>query len=187
MSDKIKILGIAGSLRKGSLNKALLREAVKLAPENIEIEIADISEIPLYNGDIEVQGTPEAVKVLKDKIRNADALIIVTPEYNYSVPGVLKNAIDWVSRPVTDSPLNNKPLGIMGAGGMSGTIRAQLHLRQVAIFTNMIDMKRPEVLVQKASEKFDNEGNLIDQPTIQQVKKFLNAFVAWINRVSIKK
>ena len=125
---------------------------------------------------------------LKEKIRESDGLLIATPEYNYSIPGVLKNVIDWISRPPAESPLNNKPLGIIGAtGGLSGTIRAQLHLRQIAIFTNMIDMKRPEVLVQKASEKFDNEGNLIDQPTIQQVKKFLNAFVAWINRVSIKK
>ena len=187
MDNKIKILGIAGSLRKGSLNKALLREAKKLAPENVEIEIADISEIPMYNGDIEAIGSPEPVKILKEKIKNSDALLIVTPEYNYSIPGVLKNAIDWVSRPVADSPLNNKPLGIMGAGGMSGTIRAQLHLRQIAVFTNMIDMKRPEVLVQKAQDKFDSEGNLIDEPTIRQVKKFLNAFAEWINRVSIKK
>lgn len=187
MNNKIKVLGIAGSLRKDSLNKALLREAIKLAPDNIEIETADISDIPLYNGDIEAQGYPEPVKVLKEKIRNADALLIVTPEYNYSIPGVLKNAIDWVSRPPAQSPLNNKPLGIMGAGGMSGTIRAQLHLRQIAIFTNMIDMKRPEVLVQKAYEKFDKEGNLKDESTIQQVKKFLNAFAEWIDRVSLKK
>jgi len=179
-ANKIKILGIAGSLRKDSLNKSLLKAAVELKPDYMEIEIFDISEIPLYNEDVQTNGDPETVKLFKQKIAKADALLIATPEYNYSIPGVLKNAIDWASRPVTDSPLNGKPLAIMGAGGRMGTVRAQAHLRQAAIFTNMLALNKPEVLVATAREKFDKDGKLTDERTRTQLKKLLDAFAEWI-------
>jgi chromate reductase len=187
MKDTLQVLGIAGSLRKDSFNKALLKAAKLLVPLNMEINIYSLSDIPLYNEDFRSIEEPLSVKKLKDNIRASDGLLIATPEYNYSIPGVLKNAIDWISRPPADSPLNNKPLAIMGAtGGISGTVRAQLHLRQVAVFTNMITMNRPEILIQKANEKFDKDGNLIDAVTNEHIKKFLVSFAEWIHRVSIK-
>jgi chromate reductase len=179
-TNKIKVLGIAGSLRKNSLNKSLLESAIELQPDNMEIEIFDISDIPLYNEDTRVLGEPEPVKLFKEKIDEADALLIATPEYNYSIPGVLKNAIDWASRPPTDSPLNGKPLAIMGAGGRMGTVRAQNHLRQIAVEVNMFTMNKPEVLIARAREKFDKDGKLIDERTRTQLRKLLDAFVDWI-------
>lgn len=178
--DKIKVLGISGSLRKNSTNKSLLKAAVELKPGNMEIGIFDISDIPLYNEDIQAAGDPEPVKLFKKKIAEADALLIVTPEYNYSIPGVLKNAIDWASRPVADSPLNGKPMAMMGAGGRMGTVRAQTHLRQIAVYTNMLTLNKPEVLIADTREKFDKEGNLTDERSKQQVIKLLDAFVKWI-------
>jgi chromate reductase len=181
MDDKkIKVLGVAGSLRESSYNKALLRAAVELQPDNMQIETFDISDIPLYNDD-ELADTPQTVIDFKQKIVSADALLIVTPEYNYSIPGVLKNAIDWASRPPKDSPLNGKPLAIMGAtSGRMGTVRAQLHLRQIAVFTNMLTLNKPEVLVANANEKFDKDGNLTDESTRQHVKRLLDALAGWI-------
>lgn len=178
--DRLKVLGIAGSLRKNSVNKSLLKAAIELKPGNMEIEIFDISDIPLYNEDIRANGDPEPVKVFKKKIAEADGLLIVTPEYNYSIPGVLKNAIDWASRPAADSPLNGKPMAMMGAGGRMGTVRAQTHLRQVAVFTNMLTLNRPEVLIAGAGEKFDKDGRLIDERSRNQVKNLLEAFVKWV-------
>jgi chromate reductase len=178
--NKIKVLGISGSLRKNSFNKSLLEAAIELQPDNMDIEIFDISDIPMYNEDIRISGEPEPVKLFKEKIAEADALLIATPEYNYSIPGVLKNAIDWASRPPTDSPLNGKPLAIMGAGGRMGTVRAQNHLRQVAVETNMLTMNKPEVLVARAREKFDKDCKLIDERTRTQLRKLLDAFVDWI-------
>jgi chromate reductase len=181
MANKINVLGIAGSLRKASYNKLLLQSMTELKPEDMEIEIFDIKDIPLYNQDVESAGAPEAVTILKEKISMADGLLIVTPEYNYSLPGVLKNVIDWVSRPPASSPFNMKPLAITGAtGGLSGTVRAQMNLRQVAGFTNMMDMKRPELLIRQVREKFDANGKLIDEPAKEYIKKFLEAFEKWI-------
>ncbi len=181
MESKIKVLGIAGSLRKASYNKSILQNMAELKPENMEIEIYDIKDIPLYNQDNDGANTPDAVNNLKDRIYKADGLLIVTPEYNYSLPGVLKNTIDWVSRPAASSPLNMKPLAISGAtGGMGGTIRAQMNLRQVCLFTNMMDMKKPELLIRQVHEKFDENRKLIDEPTIEHIKKFLAAFEKWI-------
>ncbi len=176
----IKVLGIAGSLRESSYNKALLRAAIELQPDNMQIEMCSISDIPLYNDD-ELADVPQTVDDFKQKISAADALLIVTPEYNYSIPGVLKNVIDWASRPPKDSPLNGKPLAIMGAtSGRMGTVRAQLHLRQIAVFTNMLTLNKPEVLVANANEKFDKDGNLTDESTKEHVRKLLDAFARWI-------
>jgi chromate reductase len=180
----VQVAGYAGSLREGSFNRALLRTAVELAPERMTIEIVEIGEIPLYNADVEAQGDPEPVAAFKRAIGAADGLLIATPEYNLGVPGVTKNAIDWASRPPRKSVLDGKPVAVMGATpGMGGTARSQSQLRQAFVFTNSYAMPQPEVLVRRASELFDADGRLTDEPTRAQLVKFLNAFADWIVRV----
>jgi chromate reductase len=155
-----------------------------MLPESMSLEIFDLSPIPLYNGDVEATGIPEPVQNFKARIAAADALLIATPEYNYSIPGVLKNAIDWASRPPKDSPLNGKPVAIMGAsGGPGGTIRAQMHLRHVFVFTNMLPLNKPEVRVMRAAEKFDAEGRLTDEATRKEVRALLEALAAWTRQL----
>jgi chromate reductase len=183
MTNPIHVLGIAGSLRKASVNKGMLRAAADVLPDGMLLETFDLAPIPLYNGDVDAAGTPEAVRHFKARIAAADALLIATPEYNYSIPGVLKNAIDWASRPPKESPLNGKPLAIMGAGGAAGTTRAQLHLRQVAVFTNMLPLNKPEVAIQRAWEKFDADGNLTDEPSREAIRALLQALLAWTSRL----
>jgi chromate reductase len=183
MKTNVHVLGISGSLRKASFNSGLLRAASQVLPEGMSLEIFDLSPIPFFNGDVDAVGVPEPVQHFKQCIAAADALLIATPEYNYSLPGVLKNAIDWASRPPKESPLNGKPLAILGAGGQSGTARAQLHLRQVAVFTNMLPLNKPEVIVQRAWEKFDAQGNLTDETVRQQVRALLEALQAWTHRL----
>ena len=153
----MNILGISGSLRAGSFNTALLRTAQASAPEDMTIDIATLEQIPLYNGDNDGLEKPQPVQDLSDAIRRADGVLIATPEYNFSMSGVLKNAIDWVSR-VDDQPFAGKPLGIMGAsaGGL-GTARAQYHLRQVFVFLDPRVMNRPELFVSSAFKKFDED------------------------------
>ena len=171
----------AGSLRAGSYNRALLRAAIETAPEGMTIEIVDIAAIPLYDADLEAVGTPEPVAALKRAIAAADGLLIATPEYNHGVPGVTKNAIDWASRPPRESPLDRKPVGIVGASpGMVGTARGQSQLRQAFEFTNSYCMPQPQVLVARAHEKFDADGRLIDEKTREHLAKFLIAFADWI-------
>lgn len=171
----------AGSLRAGSYNRALLRAAIETAPEGMTIEIVDIAAIPLYDADLEAVGTPEPVAALKRAIAAADGLLIATPEYNHGVPGVTKNAIDWASRPPRESPLDRKPVGIVGASpGMVGTARGQSQLRQAFEFTNSYCMPQPQVLVARAHEKFDADGRLIDEKTREHLARFLIAFADWI-------
>lgn len=180
MSVKIKVLGISGSLRIKSHNTALLESAIVLKPENMEIEIFSLKDIPLYNEDVEKAGLPESVKIFKDKIANADSLLIASPEYNYSFTGVLKNAIDWASRTPSDSPLKRKPYAIVGvSGGNGGTIRSQMHFRQVAFHNDMAGMNRPEVYVTNGRSKFNENNELTDEPTIVHLRKFLTAFFDW--------
>jgi chromate reductase, NAD(P)H dehydrogenase (quinone) len=180
----IRVLGIAGSLRAGSFNRALLRAAQELVPEGMEIQTFDIAPIPLYNADVEAKGDPEPVAALKTAIREADALLFVTPEYNFGLPGVLKNAIDWASRPPAQTPLRGKPAAMMGATtGQGGTIRAQMQLRQAFVFTQTIALLQPEVLVTKAHEKFDKDGRLTDELTRGFVKKQLEALRDWTLRL----
>ena len=186
MAETIKVLGISGSLRKGSYNTALLHEASKLLPVGMELELYSLAAIPLYNADLDNENPPEAVKQLRDHIRSADALLIATPEYNYSIPGVLKNALDWASRPAQSSALNGKPLAMMGAGGLMGTSRAQYHLRQVAVFTNMFPINKPEIFVTYASQKFDANGNLTDEVARQLIKDLLVALADWTRRLKAK-
>lgn len=171
--NKIKILGFAGSLRNDSYNKALLRAASELLPENTELEIFDLANIPLYNQDLDGQA-PSSVLEFKDKIKTADAILIATPEYNYSIPGVLKNAMDWASRPYGDNSFDNKPLAIMGASiGNLATARAQYHLRQTCVFLNMHVVNQPEVMVASVQDKVDSNGVLTDETTKEIIKNLL--------------
>jgi chromate reductase, NAD(P)H dehydrogenase (quinone) len=183
----IRVAGIPGSLRQGSLNKALLRAAVDLAPTGMEIKIYNgLGDIPPYNDDVFTKGDPEAVAVLKAAINEADAMLIVTPEYNYGVPGVLKNAIDWASRPSGNCVLNRKPAAIMGCSpGLGGTIRAQHALRQSFVFTDTYVMQQPEIKIPSAAQLFDESGRLTDENTREHVKKFLQAFVVWVERFKL--
>ncbi len=175
----INILGIAGSLRKGSYNRAALRAAQQRAPEGARIEIFELDGIPPFNQDDE-RNPPARVTEFKTKIRAADAILIATPEYNNSIPGVLKNAIDWASRPYGDNAWEGKPVAIMGASpGLLGTVRAQYHLRQVFVFLNMFPLNRPEVMISKAAQRFDESGNLTDAATRDFIRQLLQALVSW--------
>jgi chromate reductase len=177
----LSILGFAGSLRRGSYNRALLRAAVEHAPEGMAIEILDLVEVPLYNGDVEAEGDPEAVASLKRAIAAADGVLMATPEYNHGVPGVMKNAVDWASRPPGAAPLGGKPVGIIGASpGITGSARGQSQLRQAFEFTNSFCMPQPELLVFKAHEKFDSEGRLSDAATREHLARYLAAFATWV-------
>lgn len=183
MNKSIRILGIAGSLRHQSYNRAALRAATELLPEGATIEIFELDGIPGFNQD-EEQNPPEKVAELKRKIREADAILFVTPEYNYSVPGVLKNAVDWASRPYGDSAWNGKPAAIMGASiGAIATARAQYHLRQMMVFLNMFPVNQPEVMIGNASEKFDEQGNLTDETTKDFIRQLLQSLVDWTRRI----
>jgi len=183
VSTTFHILGFAGSLRKGSFNRSILRAANELLPPGVELEIFDLEGIPLFNQDYD-QNPPEKVKEFKAKIRAADAILIATPEYNYSIPGVLKNAIDWASRPYGDNSLEGKPVAIMGASpGMLGTARAQYHLRQSFVFLNMHPLNRPEVMVTFASDKIDKDGKLIDSKTRELIRQLLENLMAWARKI----
>jgi chromate reductase, NAD(P)H dehydrogenase (quinone) len=183
MADTLKVLGFAGSLRKSSFNKSLLRAAVELAPPGMTLETFDLDGIPLFNQDLE-GNMPAKVKDFKARIRQADAVLIVTPEYNYSIPGVLKNAIDCATRPYGDNPFDGKPVAILGASvGQLGSARAQYHLRQCCTYLNMYPLNRPEVLVGSADKKFDAEGKLTDPKTREMVGELLKALAAWTLRL----
>jgi len=175
MSEDIKVLGIAGSLRQASFNKSALRASAALAPPGMAIDVFDIAPIPPFNQDDEQQPAP-AVREFKARIRAADAILFCTPEYNYSIPGVLKNAIDAASRPYGDSAWNGKPAAIMGASpGALGTARAQYHLRQCFIFLNMPVVLQPEVMIAEAHARFDAQGNLTHEPTRAKIRELLSA------------
>jgi chromate reductase len=183
VNTPLRILGIAGSLRRQSFNRAALRAAQQLAPQGSEIEIFELDGIPPYNQD-EDANPPERVRLLKERARAADAILFVTPEYNYSIPGVLKNAIDWASRPYGDNAWMGKPVAVMGAtiGGL-GTSRAQYHLRQCFVFLNMYPVNQPEVMISNAPQSFDEQGNLKDEKTKELIGKLLAALVAWTRQL----
>ena len=183
MSRQVRFLGIAGSLRRASYNRAALRAAAQLVPEGATIETFELDGIPGFSEDDE-QSPPEKVTELKRRIREADAILFVTPEYNYSVPGVLKNAIDWASRPYGDSAWSGKPAAIMGASvGTLGTARAQYHLRQMMVFLNMFPVNQPEVMIGNAQERFDADGNLTDDATKEFIRQLLQNLVQWTRRI----
>ena len=177
------VVGFAGSLRRGSYNRALLRAATELAPSALHIVMHELDGIPLYNGDLEAASAPSSVVELRDAIRTAEGLLIATPEYNHGVPGVLKNTIDWLSRPPRDSVLNGKVAAVMGASpGMTGTARGQSQLRQAFVFTNTHALLQPEVLVGHAHEKFDADGRLVHQATRDVLATFLERFADLLAR-----
>ncbi|MHB1830161.1 MAG: NADPH-dependent FMN reductase [Candidatus Micrarchaeaceae archaeon] len=186
MDKKIKIFGFGGSFRKGSYTKALLHAADELVPESAELEIFDIERIPLFNQDLE-KNMPEEVRRFKDGIKAADAVLISTPEYNYSVPGFLKNAIDWASRPYGDNSFEDKPVALMsGSGGTFGGSRAQYHLRQMMVFLNAHVINKPEVIVTFMNEKISNEGIVTDEKTREKIREMLEALVSWAKRLGHK-
>jgi chromate reductase, NAD(P)H dehydrogenase (quinone) len=178
MADQVKILGIAGSLRKASYNRGALRAAQQLCPQGATIEVFELDGIPGFSQDEERQ-PPQKVVELKQKIRSADAVLFVTPEYNYGLPGVLKNAIDWASRPYGDSAWNGKPAAIISAAlSMGGGVRAQYQLRQSFVFLNVEAVLQPEVAIGNASERFDEQGNLKDETSKKLIGQLLQALVA---------
>jgi chromate reductase len=183
VDKSINILGFGGSLRKGSYNRALLQAAVELVPEGANLEIFELHGIPLFNQDLEAS-PPEKVKEFKRKIRAADALLVATPEHNYSVAAAVKNAIDWASRPYGDNSFEGKPVAMMSAStGMLGGARAQYHLRQTFVFLNMYPINKPEVFVTFASQKFDNEGRLVDEKAKEIIRELLKTLIAWAKKL----
>lgn len=179
----MQILGIAGSLRKNSYNQGALFAAQQLAPAGVTITPFSLEGIPPFNQDQD-QNPPTRVVEFKSAIRAADAILIATPEYNYSVPGVLKNAIDWASRPYGDNAWADKPVAILGASiGAIGTARAQYHLRQTFVFLDMHPLNQPEVMITNCSDKFDPDGNLKDEKTKEHIRKQVEALVAWTKRL----
>ncbi|HET8563649.1 MAG TPA: NAD(P)H-dependent oxidoreductase [Candidatus Binatia bacterium] len=183
MNNPTRILGIAGSLRRNSYNRAALRAAQQLVPEDATLDVIEIDGIPGFSEDDERQ-PPAKVAELKKRIREADSVLIVTPEYNYSIPGVLKNAIDWASRPYGDSAWTGKPVAVMGASlGQLGTARAQYHLRQVFVFLNMYPLNQPEIMIGNAPAHFDTQGNLTNETTKDLIRQLLRNLVRWTRRL----
>jgi chromate reductase, NAD(P)H dehydrogenase (quinone) len=188
MSDSggVSVLGICGSLRKASYNMAALRAAIAVKPAGMSVTVADISQIPPYNEDVRAQGFPPTVEALRRQIAAADALLFACPEYNYSMSGVLKNAIDWASRP-PDQPFAGKPCAIIGAAaGMAGSARAQYDLRRSCVFLDMHPLNKPEVLIGQAQTKFDAEGNLTDEAAKGFMRDMMAALAAWTRQIGRK-
>ena len=182
--DRITVLGFAGSLRRTSLNRGLIRAAAEHAPGRIIIEIFDLRDMPLYDQDVEDAGDPAPVASFKQAIANADALLVATPEYNHGMPGVLKNALDWASRPRATSPLADKPVAIMGASpGRGATARAQAHLRDAFVFSGACVMPLPEVLVGRAAEHFDPDGNVTDPALRDSIAGLVDSLHRWTMRL----
>jgi chromate reductase len=183
MARTYRVAGISGSLRAGSYNTATLRAAQELAPDTLDIDVVTLEDVPLFNADVEARGWPARVQELRDRVGSADAVIFASPEYNYSITGVLKNAIDWLSRPEGDAPLNGKPAAIVGATpSFVGTARGQAHLRQVVFYNAMPLLPTAEVLIARAGDRFDAEGRLTDEKTREVLKDMLDKFGGWVAR-----
>lgn len=179
-SSRIEVAAIVGSLRTRSVNRSLLQTGMLVAPERMHIYDVAIDRLPFFNEDLERQGDPPPVIEFKSALRRADAVLVVTPEYSYSIPGVLKNALDWASRPSGRSVMRGMPVGIMGASiGRSGTMRAQLHLRQIFVQLGAVPMPEPEVYVTFAEGKFNALGELTDQTSLDQVRQLLAGLADW--------
>jgi chromate reductase len=186
--DRMRILGFAGSLRRASYNRGLIRAAAALAPAGTIVEVFDLSDMPLYNQDIEDAGEPISVVRFKSAMATADALLVATPEYNHGVPGVLKNAIDWASRPRATSPLTDKPVAVMGASpGRGATARAQAQLRDAFVFTGACVMPLPELLVSDAASRFDDDGNVTDPDLRASLVDLVEALRRWTVRIDLRR
>ena len=178
----VSLLGICGSVRKASTNRYLLRAIADVMPAGATLTLYDSIELPIFNSDL---ADPPPVVALKDAVAAADGVVFAVPEYNYSIPGGLKNALDWLSRPPATSPMRGKPIGLCGAAsGMSGTIRAQLHLRQMLVYSDAPCMNQPEVLLPRAQDRFDGEGKLVDESTRVLLGKFAIAMVAFVQKLT---
>lgn len=187
MADALNVIAICGSLRKGSFNRMLLNNTMKLAPASMKItEAPPFAEIPLYDFDIQEKGFPASVTTWADAIRSSDAILIVSPEYNFSIPGGMKNAIDWVSR-MKDQPMKGKPVLLQSAaGGILGGSRGQYHLRQSLVSLDVITFGRPEVIVTFGAQKFDDNGGLKDQTAVDMIKQQLAAFEPFARKIAGK-
>lgn len=182
----VKILGLSGSLRAASFNSALLRAAIAAAPAGLTFAGFDMRRLPYYDADVDRAGATQDVLEWRALVSSVDGIVIATPEYNHSIPAVLKNALDWASRHakgIAFAELAGKPVGITGAGGAAGTARAQLHLRQVLAETRSLVMVHPTLLVPLARQKFDESGKLIDEAIAKQVVEFMVAFALWVRRI----
>lgn len=182
MSEPIKLLGLAGSLRRGSYNRGLLQAAAERMAEGGTLHIFDLAPLPMYNRDLEEGGFPDPVMALREAIRGCDALLIATPEYNYGLPAVLKNALDWASRP-PERPLSGKPAAIMGAGGRYGTVRAQQQLRYVALGLNLLVLNQPQLMIRVDPRQYDSRGRPTDEELIEQVTALTGALLTWVRRL----
>lgn len=183
-NQAMRIVAFAGSLRRASLNRSLLFNLVDLAPADMAIEIHSLAEVPIFNPDDEAAGTPAAVQRLRDAIAAADGLLVITPEYNAGIPGMLKNAFDWLSRPAGRSVLVGKPTAIAGVTtGALGTARAQAQLRALLDHTATPVLPAPQVYVGLARDKFDADGRLTDEKTRAFAQKFMAAFADWVRRL----
>jgi chromate reductase len=183
---EITVLGFAGSLRRASYNRGVLRAAAESAPPGITIQVFELGEIPLYNQDVEDAGEPAPVVAFKEAIRRAEALLVATPEYNHGVPGVLKNALDWASRPRITSPLKDKPVAVLGASpGRGSTARAQAQLRETFVFTGACVMPQPELLIDLAGSRFDQDGNLTDPDLRASLVELVEALGRWTVRIAL--
>jgi len=184
MSDHIQLVGLSGSLRKGSFNTMLLNAAAQLLPTDVSMEIISIGDIPLYNADLDLpaaQQRPRTVEHFRKMLAGADGILISSPEYNYSIPGGLKNAIDWASRG-EDSPLVRKPVAVIGTTtGLWGTVRMQMAFHNVFLYLDMKPVYKPEVLVAQAEKKFDKDGRLIDEMAKKLIKQKLEALKEMIH------
>lgn len=179
----MRIVAISGSLRKASYNRAILFALADVAPSGLALEIQPIRDLPFFDQDVEAEGTPEPVQQLRDAVAAADGLLIATPEYNAGVPGVLKNTVDWLSRPPGRSVLTGKPCAVLGVTpGQLGTARAQAQLRAALEFSSAPILPGPQVFVGRARERFDADGRLTDDKTREYLGTFLQAFVRWIER-----
>jgi chromate reductase, NAD(P)H dehydrogenase (quinone) len=186
--DEMRILGIAGSLRRASYNRGLIRAAVEVAPAGIVLDVFELAPIPLYNQDVEDAGEPESVVAFKQAIEGADALLVATPEYNHGIPGVLKNAIDWASRPRMTSPLRDKSVAVLGASpGRGSTARAQAQLRDAFVFTGACVMPLPELLVGGAASHFDDAGNVTDPELRARIERHIEALRQWTLRIDVRR
>jgi chromate reductase len=182
----VRVAAIAGSLRAGSFNRLLLRNAIERAPDGLVIEPVEIRAFPVYDGDLEAEAFPSVVTAAKERIRATDALLLVTPEYNYGVPGPLKNAIDWLSRPSGDPTLRGRPVGTMGAStGWAGTVRAQLAWMNSWRFLHMPAFKDAELHVSMARDAFDEQGRLVNELHLQNLDTYLRLFRDWVERMKV--
>ena len=185
---EMTVLGFAGSLRRASYNRGLVRAAAELAPLGIAVEVFDLGDLPFYNQDVEDAGEPAGVAAFKGAIARVDALLVATPEYNHGVPGVLKNAIDWASRPRVTSPLRDKAVAVMGASpGHGATARAQAQLRDAFVFTGACVMPLPELLLGSAASHFDRDGNLTDPALRASLVELVEALRAWTLRIDVRR